>query len=130
MTHSRSSNEAAPSGSSVGQLEKRKDDPPHLPRDRGAELVLVHDSGLHERFPEAAMALALHERLRLAEVGVGDATQCYERFTQAVLAEVAGGEHDPAVIEERGLGELARADVQVAAAALVGQAADHLGDRG
>ena len=63
------------------------------------------------------------------EVLVGDPPVRDERLAEAVAPQVAGGEDDPAVVEEGDLDHPARAHLQVSAAALGGEPAHGLGDR-
>ncbi len=102
----------------------------HLPRDGSAQLRLVHDPGLDQRLPEPPLALAAEQRGGLVVLLVGDAAERDQRLPQPVLLEVAGREHDPAVVEEEGLDRLAGLHLEVAAAARAGQGAQRLGDGG
>ena len=113
----------------VGELEEGERHAPDLARDGGAHLVAVHDPGLHEGLAEAAPAVRAHQRGDAVEVLLGDAAVGDEGLPQAVPAEVARGEDQPAVVEEGDLDHAARAHLQVAAAPLGGEPADGLGDR-
>jgi hypothetical protein len=112
----------------VHQLEQRQRHAAHLARHRIAHVVAVHHAGLHERLAEAA-AVGAHQRGDAVEILLGDAAVGDHRLAEAVAPQVAGREHQPAVVEEGDLDHAARAHLQVAGPALARQAADRLGDR-
>ena len=124
MVQRRSSKEAAP----LRQLEEGDHDPAHLAGHRGAHLALVHDPRGHEGLAEAPLAVAFHEGGDQGELLVGDPAEGEQGLAQAVFLEVARGEDQAAVVEERGLDQLARAHLEVAALALDGEAADGVAD--